>query len=277
VRAAFASRKDKPALVLGATTAMDEKTFAAKPASTSTPKIPSQVRRTVSVASKDPLAPKLIRQDILDGYSRAIAQANHFLYFENQYFRDTAILDAIAKRRKVRKSLQIIMLIPKIIEEADPQRVTEALDPVSKHGAFLQFEMLKNMRTQFKDGLGLFSMERKDGQPVYVHSKVLIVDDVFASIGSANSNPRSYRMDTELDFVWHDPATVKAFRLNLWNEVLGNPKDLTKWKPSEYVKKWQAIATANFNLAADDKKGFLIAFSNILEGEKFPKDISIFT
>ena len=226
--------------------------------------------------SSDPLAPKAIRQDILEGYSRAIEQANEFLYFENQYFRDTAILDAIVKRRKTRKHLKVIMLIPKVIEEADTDRVKEKLDPISKHGAFLQFAMLKKMRTQFGDDLGLFSMERTGGKQVYVHSKVLIVDDVFASIGSANSNPRCYRMDTELDFVWHDAATVKDLRLNLWKEVLGSPPDLAKWKPSQYVTKWQSIAATNF-AHPDTKKGFLIAFSNILEGEEFPINISNFT
>ena len=277
LRNAFASRKDNTPAVIGATTALDEKTIPAKSAGSLSPNIPSQVRRTVSVNnSSDPLAPKAIRQDILEGYSRAIEQANEFLYFENQYFRDTAILDAIVKRRKTRKHLKVIMLIPKVIEEADTDRVKEKLDPISKHGAFLQFAMLKKMRTQFGDDLGLFSMERTGGKQVYVHSKVLIVDDVFASIGSANSNPRCYRMDTELDFVWHDAATVKDLRLNLWKEVLGSPPDLAKWKPSQYVTKWQSIAATNF-AHPDTKKGFLIAFSNILEGEEFPINISNFT
>lgn len=63
---------------------------------------------------------------------------------------------------------------------------------------------------------------------IYVHSKVWIVDDVYAKIGSANCNRRSFTCDTEADIhvidgAVHDGARrdVRAFRERLWGEHLG--------------------------------------------------------
>ena len=39
-------------------------------------------------------------------------------------------------------------------------------------------------------------------KPTYIHSKVLIVDDRFLSVGSANISNRSMGMDTELNLSW---------------------------------------------------------------------------
>jgi hypothetical protein len=37
--------------------------------------------------------------------------------------------------------------------------------------------------------VGFFSMERRDKVMIYVHSKLLIIDDKLASIGNANAKP----------------------------------------------------------------------------------------
>jgi len=62
---------------------------------------------------------------------------------------------------------------------------------------------------------------------IYCHSKVWMVDDVVAKIGSANMSRRSYSSDTELDAVMCDEALdsgarrfVKQFRMDLWGEHL---------------------------------------------------------
>ena len=65
---------------------------------------------------------------------------------------------------------------------------------------------------------------------IYVHSKVVIVDDVFASIGSANLNRRGLYHDAEIN-VFVIPQQLKAasdnpartLRTALWAEHLGLP------------------------------------------------------
>ncbi|MDS0790141.1 phospholipase D-like domain-containing protein [Proteus vulgaris] len=56
-------------------------------------------------------------------------------------------------------------------------------------------------------------------QPTYVHSKVLMVDDVFMTLGSSNINYRSMRFDSELNINIQDTDSVgiiKQMREFLW-------------------------------------------------------------
>lgn len=70
--------------------------------------------------------------------------------------------------------------------------------------------------------------------PIYIHSKCMVVDDVYMIMGSANINERSLsgRRDTEIAFGAYQPAFVEthsegrrggvqAFRMQLWAAHLG--------------------------------------------------------
>jgi phosphatidylserine/phosphatidylglycerophosphate/cardiolipin synthase-like enzyme len=48
------------------------------------------------------------------------------------------------------------------------------------------------------DRVHAFDVENHAGDPVYVHAKVCVVDDVWASVGSDNFNRRSWTHDSEL-------------------------------------------------------------------------------
>ncbi|HEU5367538.1 MAG TPA: phospholipase D-like domain-containing protein, partial [Ktedonobacterales bacterium] len=67
-------------------------------------------------------------------------------------------------------------------------------------------------------------------RPVYVHAKVGIVDDLWATVGSANLNSRSLSHDAELNVAALDPAFARGLRLSLWAEHLGALSDAhTGW------------------------------------------------
>lgn len=51
---------------------------------------------------------------------------------------------------------------------------------------------------------------------IYVHSKLLLVDDVFFTLGSANVNIRSMEVDSELNIAMPSPEVTKAWRQHLW-------------------------------------------------------------
>ena len=236
-------------------------------------KIPSQVHRTITKkGTADSGVPIVIRKDILEGYVQAISQAESFIYLENQYFREEIIADAIVKQHKDKPDLQTIILLPKVIEEF----LKSKGDELSQHGAALQFELLDKMNRAIGSKLGLFTLERNDKKLVYVHSKLLIIDDKFASIGSANCNPRSFKMDTELDFVWFNEAVAQKLRIDLWKEVLGNPSGLDSWKPAEFITKWTEIAKKN-KRSRRTRKGFVVPFDNSTKGKKSFFPITPFT
>ena len=63
--------------------------------------------------------------------------------------------------------------------------------------------------------------EDNSAADVYVHSKVAIVDDVWATVGSANAMFRSWRGDTEMNASFWDTARARALRATLFEEHLG--------------------------------------------------------
>jgi phosphatidylserine/phosphatidylglycerophosphate/cardiolipin synthase-like enzyme len=102
---------------------------------------------------------------------------------------------------------------------------------------------------------------------IYVHTKCLLVDDVYASIGSANATRRSFQVDTEAGIAFHDPATVLELRLKLWNELLGSPTPgIDTWTPADFVTKWKAAAAANKAAKPAARQGFVIPY----DYPKFP-------
>lgn len=56
---------------------------------------------------------------------------------------------------------------------------------------------------------------------IYVHSKLLVVDDVFSLLSSANINTRSLHTDTELGLAAPDPALARHWREELWKLHVG--------------------------------------------------------
>lgn len=66
---------------------------------------------------------------------------------------------------------------------------------------------------------------------IYVHSKMMLIDDAFASIGSANANRRGFYSDGECNiFALREEVTeganwIRDLRLDLWAEHLGVTPD----------------------------------------------------
>lgn len=54
--------------------------------------------------------------------------------------------------------------------------------------------------------------------PVYIHSKLMIVDDVFTTHGSANINTRSMQVDSELNIAHEWMSVTQALRRRLWGQ-----------------------------------------------------------
>ncbi|PCE22119.1 phospholipase [Paraburkholderia acidicola] len=77
----------------------------------------------------------------------------------------------------------------------------------------------------------------------YVHAKLMVVDDVFMTLGSANINFRSMAVDSELN-ICHDHAGVTApLRKKLWGihtKGAGAQDD-----PKDAFKQWDRIIRAN--------------------------------
>ncbi|MEN5161405.1 phospholipase D-like domain-containing protein, partial [Achromobacter spanius] len=81
-----------------------------------------------------------------------------------------------------------------------------------------------------------------------VHSKLLLVDDVFFTLGSANINVRSMESDSELNICCPSPVLTQYWRKHLW-------KMHTRQVPGDDIeeefKRWmEAIEANSKNMAA---------------------------
>ncbi len=78
---------------------------------------------------------------------------------------------------------------------------------------------------------------------VYIHQKLMIVDDVFTTHGSANVNRRSMEVDSELNICHEHEEVTSALRKQLWalhTNNLGAQDDV-----ADAYKKWSNIISWN--------------------------------
>ncbi|QCY13900.1 phospholipase D-like domain-containing protein [Pseudomonas sp. MPC6] len=78
---------------------------------------------------------------------------------------------------------------------------------------------------------------------VYVHSKLMIVDDVFTTLGSANINTRSMQVDSELNICIEGPAITRPLREHLFGVHTGG--SVIGGQMSTVYKSWEEILVEN--------------------------------
>ena len=117
--------------------------------------------------------------------------------------------------------------------------ISPALNPVSDSAAKVQVPM-KNEKTGELKGMGLKVrigrlVTRNQGKPmprpeqdyrqVYIHSKLMGIDDSFVTLGSANLNARSMAADSEINMLTDDHEKAQALRQRVWGANTGNYKE----------------------------------------------------
>jgi phosphatidylserine/phosphatidylglycerophosphate/cardiolipin synthase-like enzyme len=86
----------------------------------------------------------------------------------------------------------------------------------------------------------------KKWMDVYIHSKLMIVDDVFTTHGSANINTRSMQVDSELNIAHEWASVTQALRRRLWEmhtNGMGAQDD-----PEKAFEAWEDIIKRNKDL-----------------------------
>jgi hypothetical protein len=130
---------------------------------------------------------------VLEAYQRAIMKAEEYIYIEDQYFNSPEIFTAIKARMTERPELEVIIV----------------LNPRPDIGGYHphQTALIKELIAAGGDHrVAVFTMwscdpvnPKLEVAPIYVHSKVAIVDDKWAAVGTANvdgasMNARQWRI-----------------------------------------------------------------------------------
>lgn len=151
-------------------------------------------------------------------WCRAIGAAKRTIYIENQFLSSGRIGDALKARLEEENGPEIVILLPRT---AETWLESEAMDA-------RRTLIVEDLRRADRHGrLGVYHPVNGEGQEIYVHAKLLVIDDEFVRVGSSNMASRSLACDTECDLAFEaaDQPGLRRFlaalRARLLAEHLG--------------------------------------------------------
>ena len=166
---------------------------------------------------------------------QAIASAKHTIFIESQFLTSASVGNALAQRLEEADGPEMILILPREqggwLEQSSMgvlrDRLLARLRAADRRG---------RLRAYFPSIPGL-----PEGQCLGVHSKLLIADDAFVKIGSANFSNRSMGIDTECDLAvaafgerdQKNARAIAALRSRLLAEHLGVEPDALETRFAE--------------------------------------------
>jgi phosphatidylserine/phosphatidylglycerophosphate/cardiolipin synthase-like enzyme len=123
-------------------------------------------------------------------YSKAVPRARRLIYLEDQYLWSTEVARLFARALRAQPDLHLVAVVPR-----HPDLDGRFALPPNMVGREMA---LRICRSAAPDRVHVFDVENHESTPVYVHAKVCVIDDVWASVGSDNFNRRSWTHDSEL-------------------------------------------------------------------------------
>ncbi len=176
-----------------------------------------------------------VERSILEQYQRAIDAARRTIYLQNQ-----AIPMPEAARHllaAVERGVDVVMLVPAIAEGY----VYEARDDPQEAARFWGIEALG--RHDNFTLAGLAELQGGTRRAAYVHAKMMVVDDAWATVGSCNLHPFSLAGHTEMNASIWDAALARDLRCRLFAQHLG--VDTTSLDDRAALRQFRDIARGN--------------------------------
>ena len=159
---------------------------------------------------------------------RAIAAAERLIYIENQYLSCDEVERALIERMEALPAgegpLEIAIVLPE-----KSAGMKERLSIGVYQAKILRHLDEAARRTGHRLGVYYSAAPGPEGDvPVFIHAKVMVVDDRFLLVSSANATNRSMSFDSELGIAWEAPAenrSIRAARVELLGEHAGLDHD----------------------------------------------------
>jgi phosphatidylserine/phosphatidylglycerophosphate/cardiolipin synthase-like enzyme len=203
-----------------------------------------------------PFAPDGERS-IARAYLKALARARALVYIEDQYLWGRLVAEALATALRAAPELCMIIVVPR-----HPDRDGRISGRAARAARAAQWRAIEHLRRAGGPRVAVYHLENEQGTPIYVHAKAVAIDDVWAMVGSANLNRRSWTHDSEVACAIvdqrpdlrepADPAGLRdrarvfarQLRLRLWREHLGRGQDddADLLDPVDGFQVWQATA-----------------------------------
>ncbi|MDP9317886.1 MAG: phospholipase D-like domain-containing protein [Actinomycetota bacterium] len=137
-------------------------------------------------------------RSVARGYSKAVARAEQLVYIEDQYLWSPEVAATFVEPLRSNPDLRVIAVLPHLPDQsAALSRIPQQLG---------RLKALRVLQDVGGDRVAVYGIENHVGRPVYVHAKICVLDDRWATIGSDNFNRRSWTHDSELSAVVLDTA-----------------------------------------------------------------------
>jgi phosphatidylserine/phosphatidylglycerophosphate/cardiolipin synthase-like enzyme len=180
-----------------------------------------------------PFAP-LGERSIAAAYNKVLRRAHRLIYIEDQYLWAPGIARLLGRALRADPALHLIAVVPRWADKSGRSAMPSLLG---------RERAIDLCRAAGGERFAIYDVENHEGTPVYVHAKVVIIDDVWAMVGSDNLNRRSWTHDSELSCAVidetrderepRDPAGLgdgarvfaRDLRLELWREHLDLAED----------------------------------------------------
>ncbi|MEL6960540.1 MAG: phospholipase D-like domain-containing protein [Pseudomonadota bacterium] len=213
-------------------------------------------------------------KDIEKLYRHAMQNADRYILMVNQYFRNWPLTDEIIDWWAQHRDIPCRKKVPLMIVTNDwnlPENI-DTLGFMDRASARAQAGHDGVTRDKFLAAEAPISLtkmlteEQGDHSTIYVHAKLLLVDDVCYSIGSANYNRRGMESDPELNIGVLDGQEALRLRREVMNILVGDPmNDLGAGNdPMDAFARWQSMVTANTNASASSARlphGRVVSYS----------------
>jgi phosphatidylserine/phosphatidylglycerophosphate/cardiolipin synthase-like enzyme len=204
-------------------------------------------------------------RSILDNYRIALSNARNYVYFENQYFRYKEFAELMRTNRRKLKAAGwkrdfYLFVVTNVPDDSGRMHTYEMLRSLGKASVMPAIEKKEdNGDADKRDVLRKIDLEGVhihlctlaacaqtpkgvQYKNIYVHSKLLLVDDVFFTLGSANVNARSMEGDSELNIACPSPELTKQFREHLWKI---HTKESSSDDMGQEFKRWRELMNRN--------------------------------
>lgn len=168
------------------------------------------------------------------------------------------------KTRRVRGGFgitnEVEVKLPDVVQHSNGINKPGAMTLESEFGLKVSVAMLN---------VSAFDTDRWRYREIYIHSKLMLVDDVFMTLGSANLNQRSMAVDSEINITTVDSRVAQDLRKRVWRMHSGGLVDGgggTKGEIIDAYGKWVKLMKDNrgkknsYSENSTDKKmtGFLL-------------------
>jgi phosphatidylserine/phosphatidylglycerophosphate/cardiolipin synthase-like enzyme len=173
-------------------------------------------------------------RSVARGYDKVVRRASRLVYLEDQYLWSKHVARTFAGALRRNPEMRLIAVLPHY-----PDQDGRMSMPPNLIG---RMEALAVLREAAPGRVAFYGPENLDGVPVYVHAKVCVIDDTWASVGSDNFNRRSWTHDSEVSAAVCHPHFARDLRLMLMAEHLG--RDVSDLGPQEVFEAFARSAAA---------------------------------